>query len=192
MRNAVRHQQIFVGAAERDEARRCESISNERAPVREREYARDETLAHDRIVESAALLHGEVRHRVDDLGGEYAATAAIRWQIRIAVDVDAVQTAARRVLHEDVAAHIGQRRNRPLRKLAQRIGHVDAGVARRRERAAPTHHRRGESARAARPCRSRVRDRCRAVRTDQPTPRDTAPNVCAHRRSAPPRRSNNR
>ena len=93
--------------------------------MREGEHAGHEILAQHRIFEAAALLYRQFRPRLYDFGSEHAAPVAVRWIVRLRVHLHAIQAAGRRVLHEDVAADVGERRHDVARISLQAIGHVD-------------------------------------------------------------------
>ena len=83
-------------------------VDDEPLPVREREHAGDEVFPQDRIFQPAALFDGQFRPPLDDFGCEDAAAVTVRRHAGFTVHLHAIQPAGRRILHEDVAADVGQ------------------------------------------------------------------------------------
>ncbi|MNH17362.1 hypothetical protein D3C79_770310 [compost metagenome] len=80
-------------------------------------------------MQAAFLLHRQIRAKVAEGLGIHTTSAMQRRVAVILVDLDPLQSARRRLLHEDIAADIVELAGHLLAIGAQRAGEVHAGVA---------------------------------------------------------------
>lgn len=112
------HKQELVIGVEGDQRPAGQAPGDELLPTVEDEYSCQEILFEDRVVQAALFLDGEQGHALHQDPGKDPSSLALSGTAFLAVDLDLLHAAARRVLFEDVTADLAEGRALPARTVS--------------------------------------------------------------------------